>query len=58
MMKWLATLPYHGYEVHPSGSERADGPLLAAYNLLKEQSRSESETPLLVENAEDLVDVS
>jgi len=38
MMNWLATLPYHNYEVLPPGSGREPNAVLEAHRLLTEQS--------------------
>ena len=38
MMKWLATLPCHNYEVLPPGSEREPSAILEACRLLKDKS--------------------
>jgi len=45
MMKWLATLSYHNYEVLPPGSEREPTAILKAHRLLKEDSNPETSLP-------------
>ena len=42
MMNWLATLPYHNYDVVPAGSSRKSSPFLEAHRLLEEKSTAET----------------
>jgi len=54
MMKWLATLPFHSYQVEPAGTEREPSPLLEAHMLVEAESKSE--TSLQVQSDKDTVD--
>jgi len=53
MMNWLATLPYHNYDVVPAGSPQKSSPFLVAHRLLEEKSTAE--TSLQVQNNKDCV---